>query len=130
MDNNRRRKHIKYRPSKAQSGIGVVAGGLFVILGLFVVIPTAGPFGIIWTLFAVAITGMSIYQLTGHYIGPEITIEEEGSEESDRLAAPPPPPAPLDETEARLQKLQKLHDQCLISDGEYEEKRKEILKDL
>lgn len=128
MDNNRRRKHIKYRPSKAQSGIGVVAGGLFVILGLFVVIPTFGPFGIIWTLFAVAITGINIYQLSGHYIGPEITIEDESGEEAEKPASPAPTPA--DETEVRLKKLQTLHQQSLISDAEYEEKRKEILKEL
>lgn len=127
-EDNRRKKRIKYRPSKAQSGIGVVAGGLFVILGLFVAIPTFGPYGIILTLFAVAITGIHIYQLSSHYLGPEITIEEEPGDEAEKTATPPP--TPVDETEARLKKLQTLHSQSLISDAEYEEKRKEILKEL
>lgn len=122
---NRRKKHIKYRPSKAQSGVGAVAGGIFVLIGLFVVIPNAGPFGILWTLFAVAITGMSLYQLSGGYLGPEITIEDEG--EATDEAVPPPPAEGVEE---RLRRLQGLLDQNLISPEEFEEKRREILRDL
>lgn len=121
---NRRKKHIKYRPSKAQSAIGAAAGALFIVLGLTVVMPLFGPFGIIWTLFAVAITGMNVYQLTGNYVGPEITVEDEGEE------APPPPAASATQAESRLKQLQTLRDQLLISEEEYEEKRKEILKEL
>lgn len=127
MDNHRK-KRIKYRPSKLQSGICTAMGIVFVIVGIFMVIPTFGIIGIVWTLFAVVFTGVGLYQLTGHYVGPEITIEEEPGEGAEKPATPPP--APVDETETRLKKLQTLHKQSLISDAEYEEKRKEILKEM
>ena len=46
------RKRVTYRPGKAQGAFGTIWGGIFVLIGLFVVIPTFGPFGIIWTLGA------------------------------------------------------------------------------
>ena len=42
-------KKIKVRPGKTQSKMGFIVGILFVILGVFVVIPTFGLFGLIWT---------------------------------------------------------------------------------
>ena len=42
-------KKIKVKPGKTQSKMGFVVGILFVILGVFVVIPTFGVFGFIWT---------------------------------------------------------------------------------
>lgn len=42
------RKRVTYRPGKAQGAFGTIWGGIFVLIGLFVVIPTFGPFGIIW----------------------------------------------------------------------------------
>ena len=51
-----KRRRVTYRPSKAQGVFGVVWGGIFVLIGLVVVIPTFGPFGILWTLIAVGIT--------------------------------------------------------------------------
>lgn len=123
MRNNRRRR-VTYRPSKQQSIFGGVVGIVFVLIGLFVAIPYFGPFGILWTLVAAGITGMNFYQAFGKgYVGPEIEIEEEGGE-----TAPPPPGG--ESAEERLKKLQDLYDQRLITSGEYEEKRKEILKEL
>ena len=51
-----RRRSYRYRPNKVQSVVGIAAGGLFILLGIFVAIPTFGLFGMIWTLFAVGIT--------------------------------------------------------------------------
>ncbi len=56
-----RRRSYRYRPNKVQSAVGIAAGGLFILLGLFFVIPTFGFFGIIWTLFAVGITASNAY---------------------------------------------------------------------
>ena len=42
-------KRIKVKPGKTQSKMGFIVGILFVILGVFVVIPTFGLFGLIWT---------------------------------------------------------------------------------
>ena len=41
------KKRVTYRPSKAQGAFGVVWGGVFILIGLFVVIPVFGPFGIL-----------------------------------------------------------------------------------
>lgn len=115
------RRRVTYRPSKASGVFGVVWGGIFVLIGLIVVIPTFGPFGILWTLAALAITGMNAYQTFGkRYVGPEINIEEEHVENFDAASS----------IEARLQELRNLYDRQLITDEEYEAKRQEILKEL
>ena len=85
------RKRVTYRPSKAGSALGGVVGGLFVLIGLFVAIPTFGLFGVLWTLIAVGITGANLYQAFGKgYVGPEIHIEEESDSEHAQPAAGPP----------------------------------------
>ena len=72
------RKRVTYRPSKAGSVFGGVAGIIFVGIGLFVAIPAFGPFGVLWTLLAAGITAASFYQAFGKkYTGPEIHIEDE-----------------------------------------------------
>ena len=115
----KRKQRVTYRPSKSSSVFGGVAGGIFVLIGVFVVIPTFGPFGILWTLFAVAITGMNLYQAFGKgYVGPEIHIEEDDEGTCETPA------------QDRLTELRALYDQRLITQEEYEEKRREILKDL
>ena len=115
------RRRVTYRPSKASGVFGVVWGGIFVLIGLIVVIPTFGPFGILWTLAALAITGMNAYQTFGkRYVGPENNIEEEHEENFDAASS----------IEARLQELRNLYDRQLITDEEYEAKRQEILKKL
>ncbi len=48
-------KNIQVKPGKAGSVLGLIVGCIFVGIGLFVVIPTLGPFGIFWTLGAGAI---------------------------------------------------------------------------
>ena len=126
------RKRVTYRPSKSGSVMGGVVGVIFVLIGLFVVIPTfsmAGGFGAIfgvfWAIVAGVIAGTNFYQAFGKgYIGPEIHIEEEGGSEHAQDA-----PAPGD-AQARLTELRALYDQRLITQEEYEQKRKEILEEL
>ena len=113
------RKRVTYRPNKAGGVFGVVWGGFFVLIGLFVVIPSFGGFGLIWTLGALAITVMNGYQAFGKkYVGPEIYIEDDG-------AAPS-----AGSIEARLQELRNLYDRSLITEEEYEAKKQEILSEL
>ena len=122
-----RRRRVTYRPSKTQGAMGAVFGGIFILIGLFVVIPTFGPFGILWTLAAVAITVMNGYQAFGKgYVGPEINIEE------DTPQVEPPSPAPPADLNAkeRLEQLQALLDGGLITREEYDKKREEILSRL
>ena len=122
------RKRVTYRPSKTGSVAGGVVGCVFVLIGLFVVIPQfamAGGFGlifgIIWTVIAAVIAGTNFYSAFGKkYIGPEIHIEEEGVSVDNPKGTP----------EQRLEQLQGLYDRRLITKEEYEQKRQEILKEL
>jgi hypothetical protein len=112
------KRKVTYRPSKAQSVLGGVVGVIFVLIGLFVAIPQAGLFGLFWTAVAVAITATNFYHAFGSgYIGPDIEITDDAQ-------------LPAESPEDRLKKLQSLYDQRLITPEEYEEKRKEILREL
>ena len=53
------RRNMRYRPSKASCIFAGIVGIIFSCIGLFVVIPSFGAFGILWTLIAIGIT---IYQ--------------------------------------------------------------------
>lgn len=120
-NNFSRRRRVTYRPSRAQAGIGLAGGALFVVLGVTVAIPNFGAFGIIWTLLALGIAVYNGYMAFGKkYIGPEINIEDEGA------SAPEAPSGP----ESRLTQLAALHAKGLITDEEYEEKRQEILDEI
>lgn len=132
-----RRRRVTYRPSKAQGAFSVVVGIVFVLIGLFVVIPGGfGIFGILWTLMALGITVMSGYQAFGKgYAGPEITIEED--EESRRGVSSSPAPQTHDhipstslDVKGRLEQLKDLKEAGLLSQEEYDKKRQEILKGL
>ena len=130
---NRRRKRITYRPSKGESVFAGIVGVIFVLIGLFVVIPAFGPFGILWTLMAGGIVGLHLYRAFGEkYMGPEIRIEdEEGTNPAGETPADAPPPAaPRPSAEDRLRRLEDLREKRLITANEFEEKRKEILKEL
>ena len=91
------RKRVTYRPSKSGSVMGGVVGVIFVLIGLFVVIPSSSMaggfgaiFGVLWTIIAGVIAGTNFYQAFGKgYIGPEIHIEEEGGTEHAQDAAAP-----------------------------------------
>lgn len=130
-----RRRRVTYRPSKAQGAFGVVFGVVFVMIGLFMVIPVFGPFGILWTLIAVGITAMNAYQAFGkNYTGPQITIEED--EELSRAPSSPAsqthdhiPSTSLD-VKGRLEQLKELKEAGLLTQEEYDKKRQEILKGL
>lgn len=131
-----RRRRVTYRPSKAQGAFGVVVGVVFVLIGLFMVIPIFGLFGVLWTLMAVGITAMNAYQAFGKgYTGPQITIEED--EEPRRGASSSPAPQTHDhisstslDVKGRLEQLKELKEAGLLSQEEYDKKRQEILKGL
>ena len=117
MNNRRWGRRVTYRPSKVSGAFGLIFGCVFVLIGIFVVIPSAGAFGILWTLLAVCITGYNAYVAFGKkYIGPEVHIEDETP--------------PSEDPEERLRKLRELYDQRLITEEEYEAKRRDILSDL
>ena len=109
---------MRYQPSKSQSMFSGAVGVVFCLIGLFVVVPTFGPFGLLWTAIAVFITVRSFAMAKGKADMGSYVIEDE-SDVSDSKTA-----------EERLTELQNLYDRRLISTEEYEQKRKEILEEL
>lgn len=102
-----------------QSLPGFIVGIVFVLLGIFAVIPSSGAFGIIWTLVAGLITvvnGINVFSEDGIPMGTVITEETEQK--------------PRDNTRERLEKLEALYRDGLITKIEYEQKRREILNEL
>lgn len=134
-------KKIHVRPSGEQSKVGFAVGIIFCLIGLFLVIPIFGPFGILWTAVAGWITythwrnGFTDKKIASKVI--EIEDTEDGTinvtshqgfgtsytvEGMERSSG--------SDIESRLKSLQSLYDQRLITREEYEEKKQEILKEL
>lgn len=117
-------KKIKVKPGKTESKIGFIVGILFVILGVVVVIPIFGVFGIIWTGVAVMIAfthyknGFSDDGIATHEI-----IIEDGMDITERNVDG-------EDIEVKLMKLNSLYEQRLISKEEYDEKRKKLLDEF
>ncbi len=133
------KRHIKYRPNKTVGVFSVVWGCVFILIGLLVAIPVFGVFGLLWTVAAIAITVFNAFQAFGKkYMGPDITVEDEGP----AFSRPDPSfdPGAADHEhitevsyghtpQKRLEQLETLREAGLIDDEEYREKRKEILRD-
>ena len=113
-------KKIHVRPGKGQSIVGFVVGIVFCLIGLVVVVPTFGLFGILWTAVAGYITyvnyrnGFTDKKIDSHVIEIDES-EEKQAEES---------------VEERLKQLTNLYVQSLITREEYEQKKKDILDEL
>ena len=133
-------KKIHVRPSKSQSKIGFIAGIIFCLIGVFVVIPTFGLFGVAWTAFA-GLIAYSHYRngFTDKPINTkEIEIEENGEDITVTSHAGfhsysygvEDSKAKQEDAEERLKKLVDLYTKSLITREEYEQKKKEILDEL
>ena len=118
------RRKIRYKPSKGASIFGGIVGCAMGIFGLFA-IPDMGAligFKAIWCLMAV---GMGIYYflmaagVVKYNGGYEITDETEDGAKGGKSGA-----------EARLAELQTLYDRRLITEEEYQQKRRKILDEL
>ena len=112
---------MHYQPSKGQSIFAGVVGVAFCLIGLFVVIPTFGPFGIFWTAIAGLINAYSFAMAAGKVKMGSYVIEEDGKSTGRQEGK---------SAEERLTELQNLYDRRLISTEEYEAKRREILEEL
>ena len=95
--------------------MGWSVGLVFVVLGVFVVIPTFGAFGVLWTVLALITTVTSaINAFTGEGIASHrFTIEDDSPS-----------------TAGRLEELKGLYDQGLITREEYDKRREEILREI
>ena len=120
------RKRIRVKPGRAQSRMGFFAGLLFCLIGVFMVIPIFGVFGIFWTLMAVIITalsGINAFSDKG-MASHEIIIDEESraSESGDNRRK--------ENIERRLRIAEELYREGSITKDELDEKRREILKEI
>lgn len=134
-------KRIRVKPSKAQSAAGMAGGVIFCLIGLAVVIPTFGLFGIAWTAIAVIITitnAVNLFTEKG-IASSEIYIDEEdrsrkrGSEretQKDGGYGAGGAAGDADEIGRRLDTVKNLYEQGVITKEEYDKKREEILKEL
>ena len=133
-------KKIKVRPGKTQSKAGFIVGIAFCLIGVFVAIPMAGLFGVLWTGVAVWIT-YSHYRngFTDKPISNRvIEIEDDGNSatvrtgvfDDFRTSYDVSMEADGEDIEGRLRKLRSLYQQGLITAEEYEKKKQEILDRL
>ena len=117
-------KRIKVRPGKGQSMLVFFAGLVFCCIGLFIAIPTAGLFGVFWTLIAVVITvANGINAFTDKAIVSHEIIINDSDKQYKSSAAP-------EDSEQRLQEIQALYDKGLITAEEYRQKRKNIIDSI
>ncbi len=133
-------KKIHVRPGKSQSKAAFIVGIVFCLIGLFVVIPTFGIFGILWTAAAGWIA-YSHYR-NGFTDKPIDTRVIEIEDNAEKLTVTTNPgfqsysyevegsKSGQEDTEERLRKLLSLYEQALITRDEYEKKKKEILDEL
>ena len=143
-------KKVRVKPGKGQSMMGFIVGILFCLIGVFVVIPSAGLFGIFWTLMALIITitnAMNAFTDKG-VATHEIVIDDGKQAEGradERIMADMPSDmsdsASNNRSEAaikgikgnielRLQVAEDLYKAGTITKEEYETKRREILDEL
>ena len=109
---------ISVRPSKSQSLVGMIGGAVFVIIGLSLM-PMMGMFGMIWTLFAVAICGLHAYNFFSNRGVASWEIDVNSNDSNANREG---------NFEANLRKLSRLKEDGLISENEFEKKREEIMK--
>ena len=138
-------KRVRVKPGKTQSVMGFAVGLIFCGIGLFLVIPTFGLFGIFWTAIAVAITvasavnafskkGVASHEIIidddsdnavvrhGGVVSYEVeTVSGDGAPEGVSEAA--------HETAKRIESLKELLNAGILTKEEYEERRRRIIDD-
>ena len=113
------KRKLRVKPSKASSLMGMIAGTIFVLIGLTVVIPNIGIFGVFWTLVAMAVIGMNAYNYFSKEGVASVEVDIDGSAAG----------LPSDDFAARLRKLTQLRNDGLITEDEFQQKRREILEE-
>lgn len=106
--------NFRVKPSKPVSVVAMIVGVAFVILGLVFAIPNMGIFGIIWTIVA---AGVTLYHAYNVFTERGLSAYDVEFDSDD---------ARHDDTDTRLRKLQKLRDDGLITEEEFQRKRLDI----
>ena len=118
----------------------LVVSLFFVVIGITELIPAAGLFGVVWTFLAGCFVIIAIFQMVRkngvvHRVGYDVENDLDKSivglmEDVEESEIEENSPAPAGVTEVRLLELQSLYDRDLVTQEEYEAKRKDILSDL
>jgi len=119
-------KRIKVKPSKLVSLFGMILGTIFVFIGLFIAIPAAGFFGVLWTLVAVGMTGFQAYNF---FSDKGVASWEIDTDDDDNEAKNNNSTSASGDFEIRLRKLNMLKEDGLITEDEFQKKREEILRE-
>jgi hypothetical protein len=106
---------VGVKPGKAASVAGMVVGGLFLLLGVTIVLPTFGMFGVIWTLMAGVIAVFYAYNFFSSRGASAYEINVDA-------------PDQVGDLDASLRKLAQLKADGLITEEEYERKRAQIMR--
>ncbi|PXW93188.1 putative oligomerization/nucleic acid binding protein [Streptohalobacillus salinus] len=113
-------QRYRVKPSKGQSMFGFIVGLMFVVLGFVLVVPTFGGFGIIWLLVSIGITimhGINAFSEKGvatHQVDVQSSkdiMDQEGGYDQ------------------KIRQLHKLMQDGIISETEYESKKRELLNE-
>lgn len=115
-------RRIRVKPSKPASLFGMIIGIVFVFIGLFIVIPNVGLFGVFWTLIALGITCSQAYSFFSNKGVASWEMDIETDKEPDKII-----PTTSDDFEVKLRKLNKLKEDGLITEEEFQKKREEIM---
>lgn len=141
----RKRVTLRYRPTGAGKvvyrGIGVfhaVFGTVFALFALTVMIPNVWPVGVLFLAAGAffAVNGTLVALGKEGFMGRSYQVETETEEDLEEEFPTAPtvpgstPAAPRPSPEARLRQLEGLREKRLITANEFEEKRREILKEL
>lgn len=139
----RGRVTMQYQPTRETRAVQrltiipfLIVSIAFVVIGVTVVIPGAGLFGVVWTLVAasfVVIAVVSMVRKNGMAHRVAYDVEQDMGENIVGIMEDAPPSyeaGAKGSAEDRLLELRNLYDRHLITDEEYEAKRQEILKEL
>ncbi|MDO6654391.1 SHOCT domain-containing protein [Anaerobacillus sp. 1_MG-2023] len=110
--------HFRVKPSKVSSMIGMIAGFLFVIIGIAFV-SQIGAFGIVWTVLAIIITGyhaLNVFSKDG-----VSTYQAEVDHDDDNHVTS------NQDYESKIRQLHRLKEDHIITDEEYQKKKAELL---
>lgn len=107
----------------------------FVIIGITVLIPSAGLFGIMWTLVAACFVVIAVVQMVrkngpAHRVGYDVETDLDRSIVGAMEDIVEEAESPSESAQERLTQLRELYEQRLITREEYDAKRQEILKEL
>ena len=132
------RKRVTVKPSKARASFGLFVGIIFCIIGVVIVIPTFGLFGLLWTAIAAGITVKNWKQYSHKpedrdMYGYEVAVDDletvSGGAGSHRKEA-------FEESETkediqgRLELIEQLYQEGTITREEYDLKRQQILSEI